>query len=62
LINKDLESNINKSGLKSDMQIQVQDMYLHANQGQTEYNGFCGIVAFFIKEKYKDIKKFLYLD
>jgi uncharacterized lipoprotein YajG len=46
LINKDLESKINKIGLKSDMQIQVQDMYLHVNQGQTEYNGFGWLVAF----------------
>jgi hypothetical protein len=41
LINRKLESKINESGLrKSDMQLQVQDMYLHVNQGLAEYNCF----------------------
>jgi len=60
LNNKELESKINESGLKSDTQIQVQDMYLHVNQRQAEYSGLYGIVAFLINEICKDIKKFFF--
>jgi hypothetical protein len=31
---------------KSEMQTQLRDMYVYVNEGQAEYNGVYGIVAF----------------